>query len=138
MTFVFPSRSSHDGAPRPADRPWLRVTVNLHPDRPTRDGLLVIQALARDGIYHSQFVTGTSNGGLAAHPGDARWSGRSASRRRLRRAACRPVPDLRHAQLPATAHHSADLHHDLRLEYSLNRCNSKPSWCGVDHTAAKL
>ncbi|HEY0813976.1 MAG TPA: DUF3626 domain-containing protein, partial [Pseudonocardia sp.] len=51
----------------------LRVTVNFHPDRPTRDGLLVMAALARDGVYRSQFVTGTSNGGLAAHPGGDRW-----------------------------------------------------------------
>lgn len=29
--------------------------------------------LADDGIYHSQFVTGTSNGGLTAHPGGDRW-----------------------------------------------------------------
>jgi hypothetical protein len=28
-----------------------------------------VEALARDGAYHSQFVTGTSNGGLTAHPG---------------------------------------------------------------------
>ncbi|WP_240942024.1 DUF3626 domain-containing protein [Planosporangium thailandense] len=29
--------------------------------------------MARDGIYRSQFVTGTSNGGLTAHPGGDRW-----------------------------------------------------------------
>lgn len=53
--------------------PRLRVTVNFHPDRPTRDGPLVVQALGRDGIYRSQFVTGTSNGGLTSHPGGDRW-----------------------------------------------------------------
>ncbi|MCO1657394.1 DUF3626 domain-containing protein [Pseudonocardia humida] len=53
--------------------PRSRVTVNFHPDRPTRDGLLVVEALARDGVYRSQFVTGTSNGGLTAHPGGDRW-----------------------------------------------------------------
>ncbi|WTJ93120.1 DUF3626 domain-containing protein [Streptomyces sp. NBC_01537] len=26
-----------------------------------------------DGVHHSQFVTGTSNGGLTAHPGGDRW-----------------------------------------------------------------
>jgi hypothetical protein len=41
----------------------LRVTVNFHPDRPTRDGMLVIQALARDEIYRSQFVTGPAVAG---------------------------------------------------------------------------
>jgi hypothetical protein len=29
--------------------------------------------LAEDGVYRSQFVTGTSNGGLTAHPGGDRW-----------------------------------------------------------------
>ncbi|MFH8573774.1 DUF3626 domain-containing protein [Streptomyces sp. NPDC017993] len=34
--------------------------------------------MAEDGIYHSQFVTGTSNGGLTAHPGGDRchWESR--------------------------------------------------------------
>ena len=27
----------------------------------------------RDGVYRSQFETGTSNGGLTAHPGGNRW-----------------------------------------------------------------
>ena len=29
--------------------------------------------MARDGVYRSQFETGTSNGGLTAHPGGDRW-----------------------------------------------------------------
>jgi hypothetical protein len=29
--------------------------------------------MARDGVYRSQFETGTSNGGLGAHPGGDRW-----------------------------------------------------------------
>ncbi|MFJ8533716.1 DUF3626 domain-containing protein [Streptomyces sp. NPDC093591] len=33
----------------------------------------ILRALALDGTYHSQFVTGTSNGGLTAHPGGDRW-----------------------------------------------------------------
>ena len=61
----------------PAVAPDLRVTLNFHPDRLAR-GLPVLEALARDGAYHSQFVTGTSNGGLTAHPGGdrRRWESR--------------------------------------------------------------
>ncbi|MFF4504306.1 DUF3626 domain-containing protein [Streptomyces sp. NPDC001401] len=56
----------------PALAPDLRITLNFHPDRLT-GGLPILQALAQDGVYHSQFVTGTSNGGLTAHPGGDRW-----------------------------------------------------------------
>ncbi|WP_371792452.1 DUF3626 domain-containing protein [Streptomyces sp. NBC_01471] len=52
--------------------PALRVTLNFHPDRPVGGGPL-LRALASDGVYYSQFVTGTSNGGLTAHPGGDRW-----------------------------------------------------------------
>ncbi|WP_308416698.1 DUF3626 domain-containing protein [Streptomyces sp. AJS327] len=52
--------------------PSLRVTLNFHPDR-LRQGRPILEALAEDGVYHSQFVTGTSNGGLTAHPGGDRW-----------------------------------------------------------------
>jgi len=52
--------------------PALRVTLNFHPDRP-HGGLTVLEAMARDGIYRSQFETGTSNGGLTAYPGGDRW-----------------------------------------------------------------
>lgn len=55
----------------PLDR-GVRVTLNFHPDR-VSGGLPLLEALARDGAYHSQFVTGTSNGGLTAHPGGDRW-----------------------------------------------------------------
>ncbi|MFF4308960.1 DUF3626 domain-containing protein [Streptomyces sp. 900105755] len=57
--------------------PGLRITLNFHPDR-LSSGLPVLEALARDGAYHSQFVTGTSNGGLTAHPGGdrRRWESR--------------------------------------------------------------
>ncbi len=57
------------GEPLNAD---LRVTLNVHPDR-VRDGMPLLAALARDGIYRSQFETGTSNGGLTAYPGGDRW-----------------------------------------------------------------
>lgn len=52
--------------------PSLRVTLNFHPDR-LIDGIPLLRALERDGIYRSQFETGTSNGGLTAHPGGDRW-----------------------------------------------------------------
>ena len=55
----------------------LRITLNFHPDRLV-GGLPILQALGQDGAYHSQFVTGTSNGGLTAHPGGdrRRWESR--------------------------------------------------------------
>lgn len=55
--------------------PALRVTCSFHPDRWERPGSdrLVIDALAADGVYLSQFVTGTSNGGLTAHAGGDRF-----------------------------------------------------------------
>lgn len=49
-----------------------RVTLNFHPDR-TAAGRPVLERLREDGLYVSQFVTGTSNGGLTAHPGGDRW-----------------------------------------------------------------
>jgi len=52
--------------------PRLRVTLNFHPDRLHR-GEPILHRLAADGVYRSQFETGTSNGGLSAHPGGDRW-----------------------------------------------------------------
>lgn len=52
--------------------PALRVTLNFHPDRPVWNGS-VLEAMVHSGVYLSQFVTGTSNGGLTAHPGGDRW-----------------------------------------------------------------
>ncbi|WP_405770694.1 DUF3626 domain-containing protein [Actinacidiphila glaucinigra] len=52
--------------------PALRVTLNFHPDRVAR-GETVLEALAKGGVYLSQFATGTSNGGLTARPGGDRW-----------------------------------------------------------------
>jgi hypothetical protein len=37
------------------------VTLHFHPDR-LAAGLPVLQLMARDGAYRSQFETGTSNG----------------------------------------------------------------------------
>ncbi|KOV62370.1 hypothetical protein ADL01_29935 [Streptomyces sp. NRRL WC-3618] len=56
----------------PAVPPDLRVTLNFHPDR-TAGGLPLLRAMAQDGFYRSQFVTGISNGGLTARPGGDRW-----------------------------------------------------------------
>lgn len=50
----------------------MRITLHFHPDWPYQDGS-VIDALARDGRYRSQFETGISNGGLTAYPGGDRW-----------------------------------------------------------------
>lgn len=52
--------------------PSLRVTLHFHPDRLVGDKSL-LEHLAVDGVYRSQFETGTSNGGLTAHPGGDRW-----------------------------------------------------------------
>ncbi|MFC9132034.1 DUF3626 domain-containing protein [Streptomyces sp. NPDC057099] len=52
--------------------PTLRVTLNFHPDR-LAYGKPILEALAEGGVYLSQFVTGTSNGGLTAYSGGDRW-----------------------------------------------------------------
>lgn len=48
------------------------VTLNFHPDIMV-GGNLVIRLLAQQGIYRSQFETGTSSGGLTAYRGGDRW-----------------------------------------------------------------
>ncbi|MGY5307479.1 DUF3626 domain-containing protein [Nocardia gipuzkoensis] len=60
----------------PLDRA-LRVTVHFHPDVMFGQET-VLGALARGGVYRSQFETGLGNGGLTAHPGGARrlWESR--------------------------------------------------------------
>lgn len=55
----------------PADPSW-RVTLHFHPDRLVR-GVPILERMARDGVYRSQFETGMSNGGLTAYPGGDRW-----------------------------------------------------------------
>ncbi|MER6033944.1 DUF3626 domain-containing protein [Streptomyces sp. NPDC001835] len=52
--------------------PRLRLTMNFHPDR-VAGGRPILLGMAADGVYRSQFVTRTSNGGLTAHPGGDRW-----------------------------------------------------------------
>lgn len=48
------------------------LTFNFHPDTDF-GGRPMLAAIAESGFYRSQFQTGTSNGGLTAHPGGARW-----------------------------------------------------------------
>ena len=57
------------GPPLPAD---LDITVHFHPDRLVGE-VPLLRHLATDGVYRSQFETGTSNGGLTARAGGDRW-----------------------------------------------------------------
>jgi len=52
--------------------PLLRVTLHFHPDRLVA-GRPILECMARDGRYRSQFETGVSNGALTAYPGGDRW-----------------------------------------------------------------
>lgn len=49
------------------------VTINFHPDRLSNNGKTVMQNLLEEGIYESQFRTGTSNGGKTAFIGGDRF-----------------------------------------------------------------
>ncbi len=62
-------RNRSGGAPI---TPGLAVTLNFHPDL-LAENATTIELIARDGVYRSQFETGTSNGGLTAYPGGDRW-----------------------------------------------------------------
>lgn len=55
----------------PADPAW-RVTLHFHPDR-LAGGVPILRRMAANGVYRSQFETGTGNGGLTAFPGGDRW-----------------------------------------------------------------
>jgi hypothetical protein len=55
----------------PGDPAW-RVTLHFHPDRLV-GGVQILRRMADDGVYRSQFETGTGNGGLTAFPGGDRW-----------------------------------------------------------------
>ncbi|WP_328999762.1 DUF3626 domain-containing protein [Kribbella sp. NBC_00709] len=48
------------------------ITLQFHPNWP-HQGQLVVESMAADGFYRSQFATGISNGGLTAFPGGDRW-----------------------------------------------------------------
>ena len=58
--------------------PTLSVTLNFHPDRLVPASRSCCR-LGQDGIYRSQFETGTGNGGLTAHPGGDGGAGRAGS-----------------------------------------------------------
>lgn len=62
-------RSRSTGGPIASDIP---VTLNFHPDV-VLCGQTTIERLASEGVYRSQFETGTSNGGLTAYIGGSRW-----------------------------------------------------------------
>jgi len=49
-----------------------RVALHFHPDRMGPDGKTVARALAKSGVYRSQFETLISNGSVSAHAGGAR------------------------------------------------------------------
>ena len=67
------------------------MTLQFHPSWPFGDGL-VIESMARDGVYRSQFETRTSNGGLTAHPGGDRWRWATRTAARPRHGRARPMP----------------------------------------------
>ncbi|MFK8081590.1 MAG: DUF3626 domain-containing protein [Granulosicoccus sp.] len=53
------------------------ITLNFHPDT-TCGTLNLVSQLANEGIYRSQFETGSSNGSVSAHTGGSRWKWESA------------------------------------------------------------
>ena len=57
---------------KPIDRS-MRININFHPDRSNKMGH-ILDNLVKTNLYKSQFQTGTSNGGLTAHPGGDRWN----------------------------------------------------------------
>jgi hypothetical protein len=68
-----PADGSHQhSASRPAAARIAAVTLQFHPDWP-HHGRTVIESMADEGHYRSQFVTGISNGGLTAFRGGDRW-----------------------------------------------------------------
>jgi len=61
---------SKPGGALPAD---ARLVLHFHPESDLH-GRPVLRRILEDGRYASQFVTGTSNGGLTAVPGGDRWN----------------------------------------------------------------
>lgn len=49
------------------------ITLNFHPDRISADGRIVLESMTVQGYYHSQFLTGTTNGSRTAFPGGERY-----------------------------------------------------------------
>lgn len=62
-------RERSAGGPISDDIP---ITLNFHPDT-LSSGRTTIELLTLEGLYRSQFETGTSNGGLTAYPDGSRW-----------------------------------------------------------------
>ena len=50
------------------------VTINFHPDRFSNNGKTILANLLEQGQYHSQFRTGTTNGGTGIHVGGNRFT----------------------------------------------------------------
>lgn len=114
------------------------VAVQFHPDWPFRHEGMVIQAIARDGIYRSQFETKISNGGLTAFPGGDRWHWESrlfAGRYDLAHPSERPIYGAldrgRYAQGPAVRFGSAF----LRLRQDVT---SRSTFCFPDSAFAPV
>lgn len=59
-------------SPQGIDDANYPITLNFHPDL-LIDHRLVIDLIAEQGRYRSQYETGTSSGGLTAHRGGDRW-----------------------------------------------------------------
>ena len=49
------------------------ITINFHPFKKTNNGVPILKAFSQDPFLRSQFETATSNGGLSAFEGGARW-----------------------------------------------------------------
>ncbi|WP_299058201.1 DUF3626 domain-containing protein [uncultured Nocardioides sp.] len=58
--------------PLPGARRVHAITLHFHPDWPSQRGT-VVDSMVADDRYLSQFVTGSSNGGLTAVQGGDRW-----------------------------------------------------------------
>lgn len=77
-SWILPPWRTRSSGPLPTSRRWQPidpswpVTLHFHPDRLVA-GVPILQLMARDGVYRSQFETAPSNGGLTAHPGGDRW-----------------------------------------------------------------
>lgn len=52
---------------------FYEITLNFHPDRYLPNGQLLLEAIAKDNCYLSQFMTGISNGSLSGFIGGKRW-----------------------------------------------------------------
>lgn len=49
------------------------ITINFHPDRFCGSGETILDSLLKEGYYHNQFRTGTTNGGKSAYIGGERY-----------------------------------------------------------------